>query len=180
MQPLYLYVIDISINGCVRLLHIMLFTFLTSALVQVECSQYLLDGTRRGPRACLRHSIVWKVVLYGADTQTLQKHGAYKGKVRVKFILEQAMKTQRGSRGIAVLFPCFWRLMRVGDQQHTPATLPLGEIWYPFYSRLGGPQGWSGWVPTGIRSPYRPARSESLYRLSYPGPCTMLIVILNL
>ena len=24
-------------------------------------------------------------------------------------------------------------------------------------------------VPTGIRSPDRPARSESLYRLSYPG-----------
>jgi hypothetical protein len=35
--------------------------------------------------------------------------------------------------------------------------------------------GWSGWVrkispPTRIRSPNRPARSESLYRLSYPGP----------
>ena len=40
----------------------------------------------------------------------------------------------------------------------------------------------AGWVPgpvwtsaenlalTGIRSPDRPARSESLYRLSYPGP----------
>jgi hypothetical protein len=25
-------------------------------------------------------------------------------------------------------------------------------------------------APTGIRSPNRPARSESLYRLSYPGP----------
>ena len=25
-------------------------------------------------------------------------------------------------------------------------------------------------VPTGIRSPYRPSCSESLYRLSYPGP----------
>jgi hypothetical protein len=28
-------------------------------------------------------------------------------------------------------------------------------------------------APTGIRSPDRPARSESLYRLTYPGPpCT--------
>jgi hypothetical protein len=26
-------------------------------------------------------------------------------------------------------------------------------------------------APTGIRFPDRPARSESLYRLSYPGPC---------
>jgi len=25
--------------------------------------------------------------------------------------------------------------------------------------------------PTGIRSPDRPVRSESLYQLSYPGPC---------
>ena len=37
-------------------------------------------------------------------------------------------------------------------------------------------QGWTGMVgkispnPTGIRSPKRPARSESLYRLSHPGP----------
>jgi len=33
-------------------------------------------------------------------------------------------------------------------------TLPPGKTWYPFYRRLGGPQGWSGWaenlVPTGI------------------------------
>jgi hypothetical protein len=29
--------------------------------------------------------------------------------------------------------------------------------------------------PTGIRSPDRPARSQSLYRLSYPGPFYMLI-----
>ena len=29
--------------------------------------------------------------------------------------------------------------------------------------------------PAGIRSPDFPARSESLYRLSYPGPCTNCI-----
>jgi len=35
-------------------------------------------------------------------------------------------------------------------------TLPPGKTWYPFYRRLGGSQGRSGWaenlVPTGIRS----------------------------
>jgi len=41
--------------------------------------------------------------------------------------------------------------------------------------RLGGTHGWSGRVrkispPDGIRSSDRPARSESLYRLSYSGP----------
>jgi hypothetical protein len=42
------------------------------------------------------------------------------------------------------------------------------------YRRLGGPQGRSGQVrkispPTGIRSPSRPSRSQSLYWLSYPA-----------
>jgi len=50
-------------------------------------------------------------------------------------------------------------------------TLPPGKTRYPFYRRLGGPQGRSGrtenLVPTGIRD--RPARSQSLYRLSYPA-----------
>ena len=46
---------------------------------------------------------------------------------------------------------------------------------YPLYRRLGGPQGRSGRVQkisTPIRDsiPDRPARSESLYRLSYAGP----------
>ena len=45
---------------------------------------------------------------------------------------------------------------------------------YQLYRTLAGPQGRSGRVrkispPTGIRSPDRPARNESLYRLSYRG-----------
>ena len=63
----------------------------------------------------------------------------------------------------------------VGGQRHAPATLTPGKIRYPLYRKLGGPQGRSGGVrkispPTGIRSPERQARSESLHRLSYPGP----------
>ena len=62
--------------------------------------------------------------------------------------------------------------MGVGGQRHAPAALPPRKTQYPLYRRLGGPQGRSGRVrkispPTGIRSPDRPARSESLYRLSY-------------
>jgi len=68
--------------------------------------------------------------------------------------------------------------MGVGVQCHVPAALPLGKTLYLLYRRLGGPQGWSGQVrkistPTGIRTPYRPARSESLYRPSYPGIATV-------
>ena len=64
--------------------------------------------------------------------------------------------------------------MGVGVQHHAPAALSHRKTRYPLYRRLGGPQGRSGRVrknspPTGIRSPDCPARSESLYRLSYPG-----------
>ena len=63
----------------------------------------------------------------------------------------------------------------VSGQRHAQAVLPPGKKRYPLYRRLGRPQGRSGRVrkissPTGIRSPDRPARSESLYRLGHPGP----------
>ena len=52
-------------------------------------------------------------------------------------------------------------------------TLPPGKTRYPFYRRLGGPQGRSGraenLVPTGIRSRTVQAVAQSLYRLSYPA-----------
>jgi hypothetical protein len=62
----------------------------------------------------------------------------------------------------------------VGGQHHASAALPPGQTRHPLYRRLGGPQGRCGRVrkispPTGIRSPDRSARSQSLYRLSYPA-----------
>ena len=74
--------------------------------------------------------------------------------------------------------------MGVGGQRHAPAALPWGKTRYPLYRRLGGPQGRSGRgrkispPPTGIRSPDRPARSESLYRLSYLGPLWLKRILL--
>jgi hypothetical protein len=63
----------------------------------------------------------------------------------------------------------------VDGQRYASATLTTGTTWYPLCRRLLGPQGpvWTGLenlAHTGIRSPDHPARSESLYRLSYPGP----------
>jgi hypothetical protein len=90
-------------------------------------------------------------------------------KVKVKFILEQATKAQRGSRGISLLFNLGARWRWVVNA--TPRPLyPRERDW-----RLGGPQGRYGRVrkispPTGTRSPDRPAGIESLYRLRYPGP----------
>ena len=65
--------------------------------------------------------------------------------------------------------------MEAGGQRHTPAVLRPGK-------RVGThcTGGWVGprpildgcgkYRPKGIRSPDRPARRESLYRLSYRGP----------
>jgi hypothetical protein len=65
---------------------------------------------------------------------------------KVKFALEQAMKTQRGSRGIAVLFLTLV-LDRSGWLTPCSSCFTVGkETWYPLYRRLGGPQGRSGWV----------------------------------
>jgi hypothetical protein len=67
-----------------------------------------------------------------------------------------------------------------GEQRYScilPLTSALGG---GGYRRLGGYQGLSGTSrPTGIRSPDRPARSESLYRLSYPGPLDYAVLNLN-
>ena len=62
--------------------------------------------------------------------------------------------------------------MGIGGQRHAPAALLPGNTRYP-------EDGWapeSVWkgaenlVPIGIQSPDCPARSESLYRLSYTSP----------
>ena len=59
-----------------------------------------------------------------------------------------------------------WSAARLGR------TLPPGKTRYPFYRRLGGPQGrpvWTGgkFRPHGDSIPDRPARSQPLYRPSY-------------
>jgi len=58
-----------------------------------------------------------------------------------------------------------WSAARLGR------TLHPGKTRYPFYRRLGGPQGRSGRAENLVRVsiPDRPARSQPLYRLSYPA-----------
>ena len=73
--------------------------------------------------------------------------------------------------------------MVVGDRRHAPATLSPRKTRYPLYRRLGGPQSRSGQVreispPTRIRFPDRPARSVSLYRLSYRRLIIITITII--
>jgi hypothetical protein len=62
-----------------------------------------------------------------------------------------------------------------GVQRHASAALLPGKDPLPVVEEGGWAPGpvWEGsenLAPTGIPSPDRPACSESLYRLSYPGP----------
>ena len=62
----------------------------------------------------------------------------------------------------------------MGGQHHAPAALVPATEPTSILQAVGGMHGRSGQVweispPTGIRTPDRPARNESLYRLSYPG-----------
>ena len=58
----------------------------------------------------------------------------------LKFILEQATKGHRGSRGIALLFLTSALDGGVGGERHAPAALTPRKTRYPLYRKLGGPQ----------------------------------------
>ena len=98
------------------------------------------------------------------------------GKVKVTLVqplwLCTGSTAHRGSRCIALLFYDHGTRREWGVSVMPRSLLSPGETRYPLYRRLGGPQGRSRQLrkispPTGIRSPDRPARSQSLYGLSY-------------
>jgi hypothetical protein len=96
------------------------------------------------------------------------------------YSLYQAYMSYSLCRGIALLFLKLGTGRRWCGQHHAPADLPLVKTRYPLYKKLCGPQGRSGRVrkispPPGIRSLDRPARSQSLYRLSYPAQCHITV-----
>ena len=80
---------------------------------------------------------------------------------------------QRVGRGIALLIHDLGARRGEWSAARPGRSLPPGKTRYPMYRRLGGPQGPSGrakiLAPTVIRSPDRPACSQSPYRLSYPA-----------
>ena len=60
--------------------------------------------------------------------------------------------------------------MGVGKQRHVPVALPPGMTRYPLWALEPVWTDAENLAPTRSRSSDRPARSESLYRLRYPGP----------
>jgi len=98
----------------------------------------------------------------------------------VKCTLVQALRlctgrtAHRGSRGTALPFLNHGTRRGWGVSVASRPLITPRKTRYTLYRKLCGPQGRSGQVrkispPTGIRSPNRPARSQSLYRLRYPA-----------
>ena len=92
------------------------------------------------------------------------------GKVKGEGLPITGHEDPEGEQMYSYTLPSTSALDGVDGQCYAPR-----KTWYPLYRSLGGPQGRPGRVrkispPTGIRSPDRPARSKSLYRLSYRGP----------
>ena len=84
------------------------------------------------------------------------------------------MKAQSGSSGIPLLFLYPSHKIGVGGSRQAPAALSLGVAWYLFYrrrvERRADLEGAENGVSSRIPSSYRPASSESLYRLRNPRP----------
>ena len=100
---------------------------------------------------------------------------------KVKWSRYRPGVAQRVGRGIALLFHD--RGTRRGWVVSTTPRphLPPGKTRYPFYRRLGGPQGRSGWVEnlisTRIRSRTIQPVAQLLYQLSYPAPATKVFCL---
>ena len=102
--------------------------------------------------------------------------------MRVKCTLVQALRlctgrtAHRGSRGTGLLFLDHGTIRGEGSASRPGRSLPPSgpPSPVPIVQEAGWPPGpvWTdaeNFAPTGIRSPDRPARSQSLYRLSYPA-----------
>jgi len=103
-----------------------------------------------------------------------------KVKAKVKFTLVQALSlctgstTHRWSRGIAPLFLDHGTRRGWGVSVTPRPLFTLGKDPVPIVQETGSAPGpvWTdaeNLAPTGIRSPDRPARNQSLYRLSCPA-----------
>jgi hypothetical protein len=120
-------------------------------------SRYPADWYRRAPPPCNRKRT---------------SHPVGKGKGHPRTGHEGPLGKYRYSSTLSLT----WALDGSGWSTPRPGRFNPGkEARYPLYRRLGGPRDRSVRVrnispATGIRSPDRPALSESLYRQGYSGP----------
>jgi len=104
---------------------------------------------------CLLREMVTEILeFYNVKRLHCVKNGE-KVWVKVKFSRYRSGVAQRVGRGIALVFHDSGTRRGEWSAARPGRTLPPGNNRYPFYRRLGGPQGRSAWaenlVPTGIR-----------------------------
>jgi hypothetical protein len=112
--------------------------------------------------------------------QKIPVYSHWHEKKRVKCTLVQALRlctgcmAHRGSSGIALLFHDHGTRRGWGVSVTPQSLFTPGKDLVPTVQEAGWVPGpvWTGaekLAPTGIQSPDHPARSQSLYRLSYPA-----------
>ena len=113
------------------------------------------------------------VELFHADRRTDMTKLIVKNRTLVRALgLCTGHTAHRGSRSTVLRFHDHGTRSGWKGQRHATAALPTRNTRYLLHRSLGGPQGRSGTgaenlAPTRFRSPDRPVRSQSLYRLSY-------------
>ena len=140
---------------------------------------------RAGEPTLVGSSFIWRAKFWDCmSTGSLVIFMSNDVVVKVKCTLVQALRlctghmAHRGSRGIALPIHDHdtrrgWGLSVMPRPLFTPGKDPV-----PIVQEVGWAPGpvWTGaenLAPTGIRSPDRPAHSQSLYWLRYPGPLVM-------
>jgi hypothetical protein len=139
------------------------------------CPQTLLPFQSRHPQQLLISSFLTLMATSAIPAHCHPEIRTFYGAVRLSVKLRSPHNRPRRPRGgEEVELYSFFNLgiKWEGSQGHTPRPLyPRGKSRYPLYRRLGEPQGRSGRVrKISLYVRARPARSVSLYRLSYRGP----------
>ena len=142
------------------------------SLMGCDILRFGRDKTCTGNRCCPHQS---RTLSYAAKATNavhvcvVHPHGT----IKVKWSLYRPGVAQRVCRCIALLFHDRGTRRGEWSAARPCRTLSPGKTRYPFYRRLGGPQGRSGRAkksrPHRDSIPDRPARRQSLYGLSYPA-----------
>ena len=159
--------------------------------IEVKLYSFITNGTRRGWGVSVTP---WLLFTPGKDSvPTVQEAGWALGPVwtgaekKVKCTLVHALRlckgrtAHRGSRGMALLFHDHGTRRGWGVSVMPRPPFTLGKDPVPIVQEAGWAPGlvWTGaenLAPTGIRSPDRPARRQSLYSEVY----TYIILIMHL
>ena len=127
---------------------------------------------------CITDSCIWNTYVTWQGIPPCSPE--VKNMLKVKVTLVQALRlytgrtARRGSRGIALPFHDHSTRRGWGVSVKPRSLFTPGKDPVPIVQEAGWAPGpvWTGaenFAPTGIRSPDRPARNQTLYRLRYPA-----------